>query len=318
MIKRVIPIALLGATIFGLTACSSNNGGFKKTKDGLEYKIVKDAPGDKSPKLGDIVELHIVTKIGDTALFESRKVNNNQPVSFPLMASAFKGDMPEGVMMMTVGDSAVFHVSLDSIKKTGAQIQPWMTERLKGKNYIEYDVVLAGIKSQAEAQAEAQKQMQEAQAHAGQQKEIDDKIMQDYFTKNNIKPTKTASGVYYVISKQGSGDKPKVGQQVTVMYTGKTLDGKTFDSNIDPQFKHTEPLPFVIGAGQVIPGWDEGVALLNKGSKATLYIPSPLAYGPEGRAPMIPANAILMFDVEVKDIKDAPAAPQQQAPPAVQ
>lgn len=308
MIKRIVPFALLGATIFGLASCGPKDG-FKKTPNGLEYRIVKDAPGDKKPVLGDIVELHIITKVGDSELFSTYKMNNNQPVSFPLMQSAFKGDMPEGVMMMTVGDSAVFHVSLDSIKKTGAQILPFM----KDKKFVEYDVVLVGVKSQKEAQAEQQ-------AKAAEQKGVDDKILQDFFTKNNIKPEKTASGLYFVINKAGAGAPPKPGQEVTVNYTGKSLEGKAFDSNLDPKFGHVKPLSFVVGQGQVIPGWDEGVSLLGKGAKATLYIPSTLAYGTNGQNPNIPANGILMFDVEVLDIKDAPAAnaAAQQAPPAVQ
>jgi FKBP-type peptidyl-prolyl cis-trans isomerase FkpA len=84
---------------------------------------------------------------------------------------------------------------------------------------------------------------------------------------------------------------------------------KKFDSNEDPAFQHVQPFTFNLGTGQVIPGWDEGIALLNKGAKAKLLIPSPLAYGdrgmpgspanPEG----IPANSVLIFDVEVKNIK---------------
>ncbi len=96
-------------------------------------------------------------------------------------------------------------------------------------------------------------------------------------------------------------------------YTGKTLDGTPFDSNVDPKFGHVEPFKFVIGTGQVIPGWDEGVALLNKGAKGKLYIPSPLAYGPQG-PPAIGANAVLVFDVEVVNIAAAPAQNAQQPP----
>ena len=130
-------------------------------------------------------------------------------------------------------------------------------------------------------------------------------------------PQKTASGLYYEITKKGTGENAKPGQTAIMNYTGKTLDGKTFDSNTDPEFKHTEPLPVQVGAGRVIKGWDEGVQLLNKGSKATFYIPSPLAYGPQDQGPNLPANSILIFDVEVTDIKagsPAPMARQQNRP----
>src|SRR5690606_5379895 len=120
---------------------------------------------------------------------------------------------------------------------------------------------------------------------------IDDKKLQEYFAQNNINAQKTESGLYYVIEKEGSGPTASAGQDVTVNYTGKTMDGKTFDSNVDPQFQHVEPFTFKLGQGQVIRGWDEGVALLKKGSKAKLYIPSPLAYGTQDRSPSIPPNS---------------------------
>jgi FKBP-type peptidyl-prolyl cis-trans isomerase len=291
MIKRIVPAALVGATVLGFTACKPG-GGFKTTKDGLEYNIVKDVAGDRKPQLGDIIEMHVKTRIGDSALFDSYKMNNNQPVQFPLMAGAFKGDLPDGLMMLTPGDSAVFRVSLDSVRKKGAQLPPWV----KPTDKMEYQVKLISVKTQAEMKKEME------QKSAGQ-RQTDDKILQDYFTQNKITPAKTASGLYYVMSKEGAGETAKPGQTVTVNYTGKLLDGTPFDSNVDPQFQHVEPFPFMLGQGQVIPGWDEGVALMKKGGKATFYIPSTLAYGPEGREPKIPANAILVFEVEVTDIK---------------
>jgi FKBP-type peptidyl-prolyl cis-trans isomerase len=87
------------------------------------------------------------------------------------------------------------------------------------------------------------------------------------------------------------------------------MDGETFDSNIDTTFHHKQPFTLPLGMGRVIPGWDEGLALLKKGSKATLYIPSPLAYGPQSPSPKIAPNSILIFEVEVTDIKDAPQPP---------
>jgi FKBP-type peptidyl-prolyl cis-trans isomerase FkpA len=291
MIKRVIPFALLGMAVLGFQACKDND--FKKTKDGLEYKILKDAKGDQRPAVGDIVKLHMMirardAKAGDTTLFNSRKENSNQPIEFPVMPAEFKGDWSDGLTMLSPGDSAVFRVLVDSVAKRG-EIPPWLK---KFKN-IEYEVVMVSVKSQAQARTEMQQQM------AGQ-RQLDDRMLQEYFTQNNLKPQKTASGLYYIIDRQGSGAVPTQGQKVFVRYTGKTLDGNTFDSNVD---NGKDPFPFDAGAGQVIPGWDEGIMLLNKGSKARFFIPSTLAYGPTSPAPAIPANSILMFDVEVLDIK---------------
>ena len=93
------------------------------------------------------------------------------------------------------------------------------------------------------------------------------------------------------------------GDKVSVNYTGKTMDGKAFDSNVDPQFQHVQPFEFTVGQGMVIKGWDEGFTIFKKGSKGTLYIPSPLAYGANSPDPSrIPVNGILIFDVELLDV----------------
>lgn len=132
------------------------------------------------------------------------------------------------------------------------------------------------------------------------QAQIDDEILQKYFKDNKITATKTASGLYYVITKKGEGESAKSGQAVSVNYTGRTMDGKAFDSSTDPAFGHVAPFTFMLGKHQVIAGWDEGIALLNKGAKGVLYIPSGMAYGPISPDPSkIPANAIMIFDVEL-------------------
>jgi len=133
------------------------------------------------------------------------------------------------------------------------------------------------------------------------QKAADEKKLQEYFTKNHITPSKTSLGLYYTIAKEGTGNKIMAGQTVNLNYTGRLLDGTVFDSNTDPAFKHTEPLVFEVGKGAVIRGYDKGVQLLKKGSEATIYIPSGLAYGERGR-PQIPPNSILVFDIQVLDV----------------
>ncbi len=111
--------------------------------------------------------------------------------------------------------------------------------------------------------------------------------------------SKTQSGLYYKINNVGSGNKPSVGQTVSVHYKGMLLDKTEFDSS----FKRNNPIEFTLGIGQVIPGWDEGLMLLKKGSSATLVIPPELAYGSSGAGGVIPPNSTLIFEVELVDIK---------------
>ena len=109
----------------------------------------------------------------------------------------------------------------------------------------------------------------------------------------------TASGLQYIELRTGSGPKPQPGEIVSVHYTGKLADGTVFDSSYD----RNEPIRFALGTGRVIPGWDEGIGLMNKGGQATLIIPPGLAYGEAGAGGVIPPNATLTFDVELVDVK---------------
>ena len=107
----------------------------------------------------------------------------------------------------------------------------------------------------------------------------------------------TPSGLYYKITKEGTGATPEKGTQVAVHYKGTLVDGTVFDSS----YQRDEPIKFTVGVGQVIPGWDEGILLLTKGAGARLVIPSHLAYGAQGAGGVIPPDATLIFDVELVD-----------------
>ncbi|MCC7031010.1 MAG: FKBP-type peptidyl-prolyl cis-trans isomerase [Chitinophagaceae bacterium] len=293
-------ILLASALIMtGMFSCKQKE--YTKLKSGLEYMIVKDEKGDKKPTEGSIVSVHILTKIGDSTLFDSRKNNNNEPVPAQIAKPQYNGDLMEGLMMLTEGDSALFRVSADSIFRNG-QMPPFV----KKGDTVQFFVKMVSVKSMEDFQ-------KEEEASAKKQITSDEEVIKKYLVDNKITATKTASGLYYSITQAGSGENAKAGQEVSMYYTGKLLDGTTFDSNQDPKFGHTEPFKFPLGAGQVIKGWDEGIALLNKGAKAKLIIPSPLGYGTRGmpgnpnNEKGIPANSILVFDVEMLGAKDMAA-----------
>ncbi len=266
---------------------------FKTTEHGLDYMIVRDVKGEQYPNDGDMIAIHIKTTYKDSVMFDSKAQNEGKAAKFKMKAPSFNGDLMEGIQMMTAGDSAVFRVWVDSLISSGQNIQKWMDTGTQ----IQYSIVLDTVKTQEQINAEKGQK-------AGAQKELDEKLLKEYFAKNNIKPLQTESGLYYTITKKGEGDNAAKGQVVSVNYTGKTLDGKVFDSSTDPSFGHVQPLQFKLGQGQVIAGWDEGLTLMNKGAVGVLYIPSYLAYGeysPDLKK--IPKNAILVFDVELVDIK---------------
>lgn len=260
------------------------------TPRGLDYNFHTDVRG-ASPKPGDMISVHITTRTRDSVVFDSRMANNGLPVTFPLKATSFNGDLSEGLAMMSAGDSTTFSILVDSIIAAGQRQQPWMRNGEK----VHYTIVMAEMKTQEQVQQE-KKEASEAQ------NKIDEQLLEDYFKQNNISAKKTKSGLYYRIITPGTGDDIKPGQTAVVNYTGKMMDGKPFDSNTDSAFNHVEPLNVVVGQGNVIAGWDEGLQLLNKGAQAQFFIPSYLAYGTQGSG-AIGANSVLIFDIIILDIK---------------
>src|SRR5687768_9455700 len=109
---------------------------------------------------------------------------------------------------------------------------------------------------------------------------------------------KTPSGLTVIFNERGSGKRARVGNLAIVHYTGKLANGKVFDSSVE-----REPFAFRLGKKQVIKGWDEGIAMLRIGDKATLVIPPDLGYGAKGAGERIPPNSQLIFDVELLDLK---------------
>ena len=109
----------------------------------------------------------------------------------------------------------------------------------------------------------------------------------------------TESGLFYKIVQKGNGEKAAKGKTVSVHYKGSLQDGTVFDSS----YSRKQPIEFPLGVGQVIPGWDEGIGLMDVGDKARLVIPPELGYGSAGAGGVIPPNATLIFDVELMEVK---------------
>ena len=122
-------------------------------------------------------------------------------------------------------------------------------------------------------------------------KEAGDKFLAENLKNENVKVT--PSGLQYIVEKEGEGVSPTAEDEVTVHYTGKLLDGTVFDSSVS----RGEPATFPLN--RVIPGWTEGVQLMKEGGKYTFFIPSDLAYGPQGIPNVIPPHSTLIFEVEL-------------------
>ena len=295
----IVLLIIIGSGTFAQELTIANNAaGAYRNVNGLEFRFVKDVPGN-TPGPDDVIECNVVWRSGkgdgsgkDSLVIDSRTINGGGPMVLPVYTAKYRGDIISGLMLMSAGDHAEFRVACDSLK--AAFPDKAMPDFMRSGDYFTYDVDVVAIKSKQQAG-------KEAQDNEAQQKKTDDKILTNYFTKHKIRATKTNSGLYYTIDKNMVGYKITPGQSVTVRYTGKLLNGKVFDSNVGKE----TPLTTKVGADELIPAFYEGLLLLKKGMKATLYIPSGLAYGKQSPSGIVPANAVLVFEVEVTDVRDA-------------
>jgi FKBP-type peptidyl-prolyl cis-trans isomerase FkpA len=286
MMKKYISILTLVVAFSGLAFAQPK--GYKKAPNGLLYNFHMDKEGAKA-KEGDIVKLHFVFKTDKDSVLRSTFAENT-PIEMPLQKGTFKGSLEDGLMMMSIGDSASFLINADSLfaKMFNSPLPPF----IKSGSNVCFLIKIINIMSEAQYQEEQRK-------IAGEMIAKEDKTIQEFMTQNKMVGVKTASGLYYVQTKAGNGIKPENGKTVSVHYTGKLLNGTKFDSSVD----RGQPFEFSLGVGQVIKGWDEGVALMSIGEKGFLLIPSGLGYGPRGAGGSIPPNSVLVFEVELLGIK---------------
>ena len=309
-------LMFLAFAALGLASC---NGGFKKGNGGLLYDIHVDKGGAKI-KEGDFISLNLVAKTdGDSVLMSTYEAGH--PIVTLLQKAQANGDIFAGVKLLAEGDSATIKTNIDSIYKKGTRRPPF-----KGK-YIVYEVKIEKVipKGTLSDTAFNGRITSYMKAQADVLRKAEPEKVKKYIADSKLAVTTTPSGLNYVITKQGTGDKPAVGDTAEVLYAAKYLNGKVFETNIKEvaqQNKTYNPamqykaIRIPVGVKGVIPGWDEGLQLLNKGAKATFVIPSKLAYGEQGYQIIQPFTP-LVFDVELVSIihpdpnakKPVPAAP---------
>ncbi len=150
--------------------------------------------------------------------------------------------------------------------------------------------------------SDLQKRAEERQAKASEEASAaGKKFLEENGKKDGV--VTTASGLQYQVIKKADGPQPKPTDVVTVHYEGKLIDGKVFDSSVE------RGSPIDLPVSGVIPGWVEGLQLMHVGEKYKLFIPAELAYGAQSPSPLIPANSVLVFDLELLSIKDQGQAP---------
>ena len=281
-ISKIMLAVLAVACVFSFNACSKYKG-FKQDKEtGIYYKFYIQNKDSVQAQTGDAVSLLYQLALKDSILVPM------MPIQELVQESFYKGDVYAAIRMMHVGDSATFILDADTFFHYMGGENPFDDKEL----YFTFKMTELMPKAEVDAMMKAQED--QYNAYIEQARAAEDSTMREYIAKNKIKVAPTASGLYFISKKAGKGAQAVAGQKVAVHYTGKLLDGTKFDSSYD----RNEPIEFMLGQGQVIPGWDEGIAMMREGEKAVLLIPSKLAYGERGNQ-VIPPCAPLVFDVEL-------------------
>jgi peptidylprolyl isomerase len=249
-------------------------------ESGLKFKDDSLGTG-REAKVNDLVAIHFkgwmvpgdsVDLFSDWSADQTRKMQSlgdskvrNQPVKFVLSTNSFIKGTDEGIVGMKAGGVRTIIIPSElAYGETGIGFIPPNTD-LK--------VVVELL-------------------------EVKDRIVAEMWKFDPALIKTTPSGLKYAIINEGQGPQADSGKVVTVHYSGYLEDGTKFDSSVE----RDDPISFLVGQGQVIPGWDEGMRLLKKGSKATFIIPPQLGYG-EMQLEKIPVNSTLIFDVELLDVK---------------
>lgn len=234
------------------------------TESGLKYKVYEMGKGAQVAA-GDKVTVHYTGTLPNGTKFDSSK-DRNQPFSFTVGGNQVIKGWDEGLQLLKVGDKAILTIppTIGYGSRDMGVIPPNST--------LIFDIEVLDTKAPIKA------------------------VPYDVKGKDTLT---TASGLKYIYVNKGDGAQAESGKTVDVHYTGYLMDGRKFDSSVE----RGEPISFPLGQRMVIPGWEEGIALMKVGDKMRLIIPSQLAYGANGAGGVIPPNATLIFDVELVNVK---------------
>lgn len=274
------------------------------TELGNRYQLFTANGSGEKVAPGDFVYFHAAMRTErDSTLFSTRTGGGDLPVIQAAAATATKdeiGPVEDVIRNMRVGDSAVVRVNIDAF--------PQKPPGMENDSVVLYDVVITEIVSEEAFTAKQEAQQAEAEEKAKLVRDLEPerlafaaKVVTDYRDgklDGDIKTTE--SGLKYVIHEEGTGPQAEAGKGVVVQYIGQlATDGSVFDQS----FGRGSGIPFVLGTGRVIRGWDEGIALLKEGAKASFMIPSELGYGAQGSPGGIPPDSELVFYVELEEVQ---------------
>ncbi|HPS62023.1 MAG TPA: FKBP-type peptidyl-prolyl cis-trans isomerase [Bacteroidales bacterium] len=275
-VNSLVVVLMVAVTML---ACSSKYPGYDKTASGLYYKLFKVSKDTVKAKAGDWVSLHMKYTYKDSTLFDSRLAMKNEPIRLRLPESDYKGDIYEGIRMLSKGDSADIIINADSLF-TKTFRQPSRPAFIDTNSVIHFYITMVAVDSKDELIKK------------------EEEGLKKYLAEKKVTVAPTASGLYYIETQAGKGAKIDSGQWVKTHFSVSLIDGKQLFSTRD----RGEPMDIECGKRFDTQGFDEGLAMMLKGAKATFIVPSKIAFGENGKSNIIPPYSTVIYDVEVLDV----------------
>lgn len=294
MIMRGFKHLLCLVIITSVFSCTEKVPEYTTLDSGLKFRFIDNKEGDL-PQIGDVLVIDMNHTLEDSVLYESDKGNGyilNPNTGAP-------DNLREVLNLCSEGDSVQIQMSLGEYSKlTRLPITP----ETDTAQMVTWNIRVNEIENESTLIERKEKE----------QVTKDVELIKEFVVNNNLEAQATEEGLYYVISKKGNGQYPKIGDQVFVSYTLTLLDGTIIDTSNEELAKENNlfnadrkygPLSFELGGTGIIRGWNIGIPKVSKGGKGKLLIPSSYGWGARGSGAQILPNTITIFDVEVVDIK---------------
>lgn len=250
----------------------------QKQPSGLYFVPVTTNASAPLATTNQVVSILYTGQLLNGTVFDATSQRDNTPLSFQLGVDPILTGIQQGVALMHKGDKAILLIPSGLAYGTNS------SATIPANSVVRFEIELTDINATFAVP--------------------DDNLITRYLAKNTITTAqKQPSGLYFVPTTTNTTGAPATaGKTVSVLYTGKLLNGTVFDATSQ---RNNTPFTFVVGAvpKQVITGFDEGISLMRKGEKATIFIPSALAYGAQGSSPAIAPNTVISFEVELVDVK---------------
>ncbi len=296
MIKNLLFLSVLSLIFIG---CSNNKyPGFEKTHTGLYYKFIEKNEEGRKPQLEDHLRVNIKYTIGDSVLFDNYR--QGTPHFLILSESKFKGDLQEGLSILSTGDSACFYIKADSffIYTMRKQIVPKIA---RGDKDVKVELRIIQSFNKKDFQQEHLRNAVEARKN-------EPKRIKEYLSKHDIDITPTESGLYYIEKNAGAGNQPKEGDKIHVHFDVKLLDGTPVYSS---RFRNS-PYVYTMGTAFDVEGVIEALSMMRKGGKSTIIVPYKLGFGNKGKSLTIPPYSTLIYNIDLIDIQAQKETNQNQ------